>query len=220
MTALAKSKNGRAYIRPENPVRPRDAASLVILRQRKGVCEVLMGKRASRHRFMPNIFVFPGGRVDVADRGADLVADLAKPVAAKLETKWSPRMARALAVAAVRETFEETGLVIGERQNNSLRPNLAGLDYVARAITPPDSPMRFHARFFSIDVKETSGQVRDSDELQNLQWFSLDDALAMDLVDVTEFVLTEVKRRQEGWRPPGVPLFSYRNGRAVIKYES
>ncbi|MBT6426770.1 MAG: hypothetical protein HOK30_03845, partial [Rhodospirillaceae bacterium] len=99
-------------------------------------------------------------------------------------------------------------------------PNLAALDYVARAITPPDSPMRFHARFFTIDVNEASGRVRDSDELQNLQWFSLDDALAMDVVDVTEFVLGEVKRRHEGWRPPGVPLFSYRNGRAVIKYEA
>ena len=217
--AGAATKNGRAYSRPEKSVRPRDAASLLIFRQRKGVVEVLMGRRASRHRFMPNIFVFPGGRVDVADKTADLAADLAAPVARKLEHKWSPRMARALAVAAVRETFEETGLVIGERQDNALRPDLAALDYVARAITPPDSPMRFHARFFTIDVKATSGQVRDSDELQDLQWFTLDDALAMDLVDVTEFVLTEVKRRQEGWRPLGVPLFSYRNGRPVIKYE-
>ncbi|MBT3532736.1 MAG: NUDIX hydrolase [Rhodospirillaceae bacterium] len=220
MSALEAGKKGRAYERPEKPVRPRDAASLVICRQRKGVTEVLMGRRASRHRFMPNIFVFPGGRVDTADRQAKIAADLAKPVARKLQNKWSPQMARALAVAAVRETFEETGLVIGERQKDGVLPNLAALDYVARAITPPDSPMRFHARFFTIDVNEASGRVRDSDELQNLQWFSLDDALAMDVVDVTEFVLGEVKRRHEGWRPPGVPLFSYRNGRAVIKYEA
>ena len=220
MSALAKAKVGRDYSRPSNPVRPRDAASLVILREHKGVTEVLMGRRASRHRFMPNIFVFPGGRVDLADRATEVAGDLAQPVARKLENKWSPCMARALAVAAVRETFEETGLVIGERHNGGVRPNLGGLDYVARAITPPDSPMRFHARFFAIDAGQTSGQVRDSEELQNLQWFSLDDALAKDLVDVTEFVLGEVKRRSEGWNPPGVPLFSYRNGRAVIKYET
>ncbi|NQV61158.1 MAG: NUDIX hydrolase [Alphaproteobacteria bacterium] len=221
MNALKKALGGRDdYVRPENPVRPRDAASLVILRQRKDVTEVLLGRRASRHRFMPNIFVFPGGRVDAADRQAVVSAELSKPVARKLHNKWSPQMSRALAVAAVRETFEETGLVIGERRDNGVSPNLAGLDYVARAITPPDNPMRFHARFFAIDAEHASGRVRDSNELQALQWFSLADALAMPLVDVTEFVLQEIQRRLSGWRPPGVPLFSYRNGRAVIRYEA
>ena len=221
MSALEQAqKVGRDYVRPENPVRPRDAASLVILRQRKGGTEVLLGRRASRHRFMPNVFVFPGGRVDVADRDVDVAAELAKPVAKKLQNKFTPVMSRALAVAAVRETFEETGLVIGERQKKGgVRPDLARLDYVARAITPPDSPMRFHARFFCIDAEHATGRVRDSHELQLLQWFPLAEALAMPLVDVTEFVLQEIQRRQEGWRPPGVPLFSYRNGRAVIRYE-
>ena len=220
MSALEQAqKVGRDYVRPEKPVRPRDAASLVILRQRKAGTEVLLGRRASRHRFMPNVFVFPGGRVDVADRDVDVAGELAKPVASKLHNKFSPRMSRALAVAAVRETFEETGLVIGERQKSGVRPNLGELDYVARAITPPDSPMRFHARFFCSDVENSSGWVRDSHELQLLQWFPLAEALAMPLVDVTEFVLQEIQRRQEGWRPPGVPLFSYRNGRAVIRYE-
>jgi 8-oxo-dGTP pyrophosphatase MutT (NUDIX family) len=223
MSALEKALNGpvRDYVRPEKPVRPRDASSLVILRQRKGTTEVLMGRRASRHRFMPNVFVFPGGRVDNADRNALINGNLSKPVARKLEHKWPPVMAQALAVAAVRETFEETGLIIGEKQKKTgdILPNLAGLDYVARAITPSDSPMRFHARFFCIDAKLTTGRVRDSDELQALKWFSLAEALAMPLVDVTEFVLREVERRIGGWTPPGVPLFSYRNGRAFIKYE-
>ena len=220
MSALKKTKAGRPYTRPKKPARPRDAASLVIYRQHKGVTEVLMGRRTSRHRFMPNIFVFPGGRVDLADRDVNLACDLAKPVARKLENKWSARMARALAVAAVRETFEETGLIIGEHYNGGIRPNLGSLDYVARAITPPDSPMRFHARFFAIDVRDTSGQPCDSDELHDLQWVTLVDALAMDVADVTEFVLGEIKRHREGWKPFGVPLFSYRNGRAVVKYEA
>ncbi len=220
MSGRQRARERQPYVRPESPVRPRDAASLVILRRRKDVTEVLLGRRASRHRFMPNVFVFPGGRVDAADRGVSVAAELSKPVARKLHNKWSPEMSRALAVAAVRETFEETGLVIGERWRNGVTPNLAGLDYVARAITPPDNPMRFHARFFAIDAEHTSGRVRDSDELQALQWFSLADALAMPLVDVTEFVLQEVQRRRSGWRPPGVPLFSYRNGRAVVRYEA
>ena len=220
MSALKQALNGRDYVRPANPVRPRDAASLVIFRERKGTTEVLLGRRASRHRFMPNVFVFPGGRLDAADHQVAVAAELARPVARKLNNKWSPEVSRALAVAAVRETFEETGLVIGERKKGGVLPNLAGLDYVARAITPPDNPMRFHARFFAIDAKHTSGRVRDSNELQALQWFSLAEALAMPLVDVTEFVLQEIQRRQEGWRPPGVPLFSYRNGRAVIRYEA
>jgi len=220
MSALEQAqKIGRDYVRPEKPVRPRDAASLVILRQRKSGTEVLLGRRASRHRFMPNVFVFPGGRVDVADRDVDVARELAKPVASKLHYKFSPRMSRALAVAAVRETFEETGLVIGEKHKGGVRPDLTRLDYVARAITPPDSPMRFHARFFCIDAEHAKGRVRDSHELQLLQWFPLAEALAMPLVDVTEFVLQEIQRRQGGWRPPGVPLFSYRNGRAVIRYE-
>lgn len=220
MSDPRQANDRQPYVRPEKPVRPRDAASLVILRQGKGVTEVLLGRRASRHRFMPNVFVFPGGRVDAADRRASVVAELSKPVARKLHHRWSPEMSRALAVAAVRETFEETGLVIGERRGGSVSADLAGLDYVARAITPPDNPIRFHARFFAIDAKHTSGRVRDSAELQALQWFSLADALAMPLVDVTEFVLQEIQRRQSGWRPPGVPLFRYRNGRAVIRYQS
>ena len=220
MSALSKAHSGQSRARARKPARPRDAASLVIYRRQKGETEVLMGRRASRHRFMPNIFVFPGGRVDVADWDVDLACDLAKPVARKLEDKWSARMARALAVAAVRETFEETGLVIGECHNGKIRPNLRSLDYVARAITPSDSPMRFHARFFSIDSKNTSGLPCDSEELQDLKWFSLGEALGMGVADVTEFVLGEIKQQSEGLKAPGVPLFSYRNGKAVVKYEA
>ncbi|MDP6342358.1 MAG: NUDIX hydrolase [Alphaproteobacteria bacterium] len=207
------------YQAPERPVRPRDAASLVIVRDQGGGPEVLLGRRAARHRFMPNVFVFPGGRLDAADHDVDLAGGLNHKVADKMHRKWPPRTAQALAVAAVRETFEETGLVIGEQSNGRLRPNLSGIDYVARAITPPDNPIRFHARFFTIDARHASGDLRDSEELHHLQWFPLAEALAMPLVDVTEFVLQETERRLGGWRPPGVPLFSYRHGRAVVRYE-
>ena len=53
MSALEKAKEGRPYVRPENPVRPRDAASLLIYRQRKGVTEILMGRRADLIMYIP-----------------------------------------------------------------------------------------------------------------------------------------------------------------------
>ncbi len=201
------------------PVRPRDAASLIILRRGGGRHEVLMGRRASRHRFMPNVYVFPGGRLDAADRDAAVDSELSPEVAAKLEAKWSPRLARGLAVTAARETQEETGLVFGRLVGGATRPALAGFDYVARAITPPDSPIRFHARFFLADAAQASGRVRDSHELQDLQWLEIHAALRMDVADVTEFVLGEIGKRLDGWEAPGIPLFHYSHGRPRIRYE-
>lgn len=204
---------------PERPVRPKNAASLVILRGEGRNTEVLLGKRASKHRFLPNVFVFPGGRVDTADHSTDTISDLQPHVAEKLERKWTPKVARALATAALRETYEETGLVFGEFNDHGFRPDLGQLDYVARAITPPVSPIRFHARFFSVHAEHASGTIADSVELLELQWITIREALALPVIDVTEFVLQEVERRVKGWQPPGVPLFSYRRGAANVRYE-
>jgi 8-oxo-dGTP pyrophosphatase MutT (NUDIX family) len=204
---------------PARPVRPRDAASLVVLRGRGAGVEVLLGRRASRHRFMPDVYVFPGGRLDRADVGTRPASELRPEVAERLCARWRPELARALAVAAVRETFEETGLAFGRIEAGRLAPELAGLDYLARAITPPDSPIRYHARFFLARAEDASGELGDSDELSDLRWLSLAQALAMPLVDVTEFVLQELARRLDGWAPPGAPLFHYRGGRARVRYE-
>ncbi len=201
------------------PVRPRDAASLVLLRGRGPDPEVLLGRREPRHRFMPNCFVFPGGRLDRADAGAPHASDLRADVAAKLTRKWSPTRARALATAAVRETHEETGLALGRIEDGALRPALDRLDYIARAITPPESPIRFHARFFLAEAGRDDGALGGNGELLDLAWFRLSEALRLDLIDVTEFVIREIVRRREGWQPPGVPLFSYLRGVARVRYE-
>lgn len=208
-------------VRPatQRPVRPRDAASLILLRQRGRQHEVLLGKRASAHRFMPDVYVFPGGRLDLADRAAPVESDLAPSVADKMTRRWPREKARALAVAAVRETLEETGLSLGRMRDGQLHADLGRLDYVARAITPTNSPIRFHARFFMTEVEERHGTVRDSSELHDLRWASLPEALELPIADVTEFVLGEVRRRLQGWTPPGVPLFSYRNGAPRVVYE-
>lgn len=200
-------------------VRPRHAASLVILRGEGDRTEVLLGRREPRHRFMPNVFVFPGGTLDPEDAATPIASDLRPEVAARLQRHVGRRQGRGLAVAAVRETYEETGLRIGEMQDGRLRPALDRLDFIARAITPPDSPMRFHARFFMIQGRNVRGRLAGNGELLDLHWASLEEASKMPLVDVTEFVLGEIGRLLGGQRKDGVPLFSYRHGRAVVRYQ-
>ena len=142
------------------PVRPRDAATLIAWRRGAAGLEVLMGRRAARHRFVPHHYVFPGGRVDRRDYDAPARSALPDAVLSTLCESAKPRLAHALAVAAARETWEETGLVLGEVSDGALRPDLGALDYVLRAITPAESPIRFHARFFAVQAERLSGTLR------------------------------------------------------------
>ena len=100
--------------------RPRDAATLVIIDTSTGVPRVLMGRRRTDQVFLPNKFVFPGGGVDSADRGVSCASELRTSEATKLLLAMRPEpsaaKARALALAAIRETFEEAGLLVGERR--------------------------------------------------------------------------------------------------------
>ncbi len=199
-------------------VRPRDAATLVPLRRRRGTIEILMGRRAGKHRFMPNVYVFPGGRVDDGDHRVALLSPLREDVHAHLARESGPARARALAVAAVRETWEETGLLLGDVQGGRLRPSLDRLDYLIRAITPAESPIRFHARFFAAQVHERDGTVQSNGELLDLEWRPVSECLKLPVADITEYVLGNLDRLIDG-RPPRspVPLFSFRNGRLAIR---
>src|SRR5436190_1678026 len=94
-------------------MRPRDAATLILVRMKGRMPEVLMGCRAAKSAFMPNRYVFPGGRVDKADAHIPIATPLDRHVKARLLKAASPLRAQALGVAAVRETFEETGLILG-----------------------------------------------------------------------------------------------------------
>lgn len=160
-------------------VRPRHAASLILLRHTRAGPEVLMGRRPPRSRFAPDVFVFPGGAVDAADKVAQPIAPLSEECARR--TAASPRLAQALAMAALRETEEETGVV--------LPPDLSGLRLLARAITPPSSPIRFHARFFVADAASAQGEHAETAELSDLAYRPLDEALRLPIVDVTEITL-------------------------------
>ncbi len=179
-----------------------------------------MGRREPRQRFMPNVYVFPGGRVDPLDRRRAVLRELRPEVAAALEAKWEPARARALAVAAVRETYEETGLAFGRvSDNGELCPALDGLDYLARAITPRASPVRYHARFFLVAAERASGELGGTGELQDLGFVKLSEALELPIIGVTAFVLRQAIERHAGGQSRGVPLYHYHKGVPRIRYE-
>ena len=156
---------------PAGPVVPKPAASLLVLRE-AATPQVLMGMRGSAHKFMPNRLVFPGGRVDPEDHEAAPATPLREHVHTLLTRAADESLARAIGIAAARELEEETGLTLG------LPPLLHGLDYLCRAITPESSPMRFDARFLVVDADHISGDLAGSGELEDLSWYTLDEAHA------------------------------------------
>lgn len=219
-------------------VRPKDAATLIIVRRDSNKPQVLMGQRAAGHAFMPNKFVFPGGRVDPGDARLRPPLDLHPAVLQRLSRGCSETRARALAMAAIRETFEETGLVLGEPDSATLKtrsphwkeflrydvnPRLDTLHLIARAITPPYRNRRFDARFFMAEADLIQGDVHEapegSGELLKLHWVTLADAQALELPNITRMVLAEVERRLcEGQRPEDEgPFVHFRYGKPVIE---
>jgi 8-oxo-dGTP pyrophosphatase MutT (NUDIX family) len=197
------------------PAKPRNAATLVVYREGANGTEILMGRRAGRHRFMPDYYVFPGGRLDTADYRVKPLTPLRPEVERALSASCRPRQAQALAVAAVRETYEETGLLLGQLRDESLLPSLEGLDYVLRAITPPASPIRFHARFFAAQARFLEGELKSNGELLDLAWRPLGECLRLPIADVTEFLLRNFEKKGEA--PSRVPLFSFRSGLARVR---
>ena len=199
-------------------VRPRDAASLLITRGEGPQTRVLLGRRPAQDRFMPNVHVFPGGRVDPHDETAPCQRRLRLPTRRKLTRRASPARAHALAVAALRETFEETGLVFGERREGVLVPDLATVEYLGRAITPNGNPIRYHARFLRARVEDASGRLRSNGELLDLDWYSIDDALRLNVIDVTEAMLQQLRERVSGERPADL-FVHYRGLRQILSRE-
>ncbi len=165
---------------PEKPLnaRPRDAASLILWRRSSAGVEVLMGLRHARHRFMPHAMVFPGGRVDPTDHRHPAVSDLLPETRGYLERRATPGRARALAIAAVRELHEETGLVLGDLRGGTVHADLAPLHYICRAITPPPRAIRFHARFLAAPAELAEGTLRGSGELEVLRFWPVEEAMA------------------------------------------
>jgi 8-oxo-dGTP pyrophosphatase MutT (NUDIX family) len=188
-----------------------------------------MGQRSAGHVFMPDKFVFPGGRVDPADSRVRPARGLRETVEARLVRGCTPARARALAMAAVRETFEETGLIVGTPGDGPRRsrspswaaflergvlPDLAPLEFIARAITPPANPRRFDARFFMTDASTIQGEVHErptgSGELVHLHWVPLAEAKQLDLPEITRLVIDEIAKRLQTPLTNTVPVPFYR----------
>lgn len=204
----------------------RNAATVIVLRDRSGDPAILMGQRGATAAFMPNKFVFPGGAVDAADRDVPLASPLPAVCRDRLAQEAEPGLQTALAAAAIRELWEETGLVLGqpgdwpgqipgdwkEYAATGHVPAADALQFVFRALTPPGRPRRFDARFFLVDAACIRGDLDDfshaSDELSHLQWIPLSEARNFDLPFITEVVLAEVSGRIHDPEPPeSVPYF-------------
>jgi len=201
---------------------PRDAASLVLVRRSaQAGLEVLLGKRAGKHRFLPNVYAFPGGRVDLSDKSDSHFKPLSKYTKDRvLKLGWGEREAAALGIAALRETWEETGLALGPLRDGKLLPDLSHLVYLCRAITPAQSPIRFHARFFLADAGAAQGSLGGSGELLDLAFRPLEQALALPLADITEFVLRQLAELPASLIPARTAFWHYRLGKPMVTWEA
>lgn len=204
----------------------RNAATIIALRDRHDAPKVLMGQRGSKAAFMPNKFVFPGGAVDRADFSVPLAEGFHPTCAERLAENVAEDISHALGVAAIRELWEETGLILGHEgpwsgdvpedwldfAKAGFLPSARPLQFVFRAVTPPGRPRRFDARFFLVDADEIASDLDDfsraEDELSHLQWIPLEEVRRFDLPFITEVVLAEVAHRARDISPPdNVPFF-------------
>ncbi|MFK7751156.1 MAG: NUDIX domain-containing protein [Sedimentitalea sp.] len=204
----------------------RNAATVIVLRDRMTNPAILMGQRGANAAFMPNKFVFPGGALDPGDGDIALESPLPDPCFSRLNEDAPTGMQNALAAAAIRELWEETGLVLGHPGTwtdpipedwrsfaaTGHVPSAQSLQYVFRALTPPGRPRRFDARFFLVDANAIPVGLDNfdhaSDELSHLQWIELSKARSFDLPFITEVVLAEIEARVQDTTPPdSVPYF-------------
>lgn len=199
-------------------LRPRDAATLLILdKSDSGHPKVLMGRRHHNHKFMPGKFVFPGGRVDPSDSRMRVARDYDPTTRSQLmfdmKRLKSEARARGLAVAAIRETYEEAGLFVGRKQigpvaagpgfdqfaARNIALDLSCLRFIGRAITPPRRPRRFDTRFFAAFadcvVERMPAGVLPSGELEDLHWIPLEQAKTLDLPTITSVMIEELLNR-------------------------
>lgn len=226
--------DGEALDPASGVLKPRHAATLIVVRDDGPAPRVLMGRRNRGHAFMASKWVFPGGRVDRGDYGAPAAAELDPAVAERLTREPrhpSPaRLARALALAAVRETFEETGLLLARRSQPrpaagawrpflalGALPDLSPLAFVARAITPPYRPRRFDARFFMAPAQALLSLERQPDcgELDEIAWVTLEETRDLDLPSITRMVLRESALRLSAPDRPA-PFMRFMRGTAVV----
>ena len=213
-------------------VKIRDAATMLVIDRTGRTPKVLLGRRHHDHKFMPGKFVFPGGRVELADRRMSAATPLDKRVEARLmkEVRYpSADKSRGFPLAAIREVFEETGLVLGVKRDaamhppnaewadfakHGIHPDLAAVHFIARAITPPGRPRRFDTRFFAVDADaiaaHVDGVVTADTELVELVWLPIEETMQLDMPGITMAVLEELKIRTADGFTHDLPVPYYR----------
>jgi 8-oxo-dGTP pyrophosphatase MutT (NUDIX family) len=190
--------------------------------------ELLAGRRPAHVKFMPGVYVFPGGAIDPEDRRPWHVETGAEHL--------PPRLARS-ARAALRETWEEVGVLVGREAAPSAPPNAAvtglspverayaergvsaafdTLTYIGRAITPTRVFRRFNTRFFLADGEAAFGEPAVSDELEDVAWHPIGRRELVPFRDVTQFMLARAIAVREGTAPAEVPLFFTTHGKRRV----
>jgi 8-oxo-dGTP pyrophosphatase MutT (NUDIX family) len=219
-------------------VRPKDAATLIIVDRSGAAPKVLLGKRHHAHKFMPGKFVFPGGRLEPNDRlmpSATQLNPFTEQYLMRNVRRPSVARAKGLALAAIRETFEETGLILGAPLSNAgaapegpwadfakagFYPDLSSLHFVARAITPSRRPRRFDTRFFAVDASTIAHKVENvvhaEAELVELVWMPISEARSLDMPTITGVVLQELEARVAAGFGHDLPVPFYRMPRTVF----
>lgn len=216
------------------PKRPRDAATLILLDGKGGDTRVLMGRRHMRHAFMPGKIVFPGGRTDATDGRVPVATSLHPQVEARIANgRVTAARARAIALSAVRETYEEAGLLIGRPGafatgkpdwqgfvDHNVVPSLDGLRFIARAVTPPGRVRRFDTRFLAAFRDEVAVELAGggpTGELEEIMWVPLKEAVETDIPAITRTILGELAAQlsDDPQLSPGMPAPYYymRNNR-------
>jgi 8-oxo-dGTP pyrophosphatase MutT (NUDIX family) len=212
-------------------IRPKDAATLILVDRSGPVPKVLLGKRHASHKFMPGKFVFPGGGVDPTDKAMAFATALDPQAEMRLMQRFhkgSAVRARALALAAIRETLEETGLLLGQRgeatkapagawsefAQHKVLPDLANIHFIGRAITPPGRIRRFDARFFTMEASAIAHRIEGvtgpDSELVELVWMPLTEAKELDMPAVTGVMLEELHGRIADGFAHALPVPFYR----------
>ncbi len=210
---------------------PRDAATLMLIDRSGSKPKVLLGRRHNSHKFMPGKFVFPGGRIEPFDRTMSAISELHPDTQKKLMVQVAEpnvEFARAFALAAVRETAEETGLLLGVKRDQppetpgeiwsefakaKVHPDLGQIHFVARAVTPPRRPRRFDTRFLTADASAVAhtieGVVGPDSELVELTWAPIEEAAQLDMPTITGIVLEELLARVEAGMSHDLPVPHY-----------
>jgi 8-oxo-dGTP pyrophosphatase MutT (NUDIX family) len=166
-------------------------------------------------------------------------AELHPGVATRLTkevSKVDGQTARGFGLAAIRETFEETGIVIGRKHDGVMPvapdqwgsffatgflPDLSALRFMARALAPPRTKRRFDARFLAVDAgaiaAQSEGVVHASAELVEIVWVGLDEAMRLPLPDITGIVLADIAASIKAGFPQDAPapFYRMRDGRYV-----